>query len=57
MTDNEREQLIEAWRQVVELDPDRDAKSVASMRMRSLILQRSSEHVAQMELERGLRAS
>jgi hypothetical protein len=55
MTDAKREQLIEAWRQVVELDPDRDAKSVASIRMRTLICERTLEQIKRMEVAQGLR--
>lgn len=55
MTDQDLEQLIEAWRSVMESDPDQDAKRIAMARMRELIAMRSPEQVQRMERERGLR--
>jgi len=55
VTDQEREQLIEAWRQILIMDPDEMAKRAAELRMRNLIANRTLERVRQMEIERGLR--
>lgn len=57
MTDQDRERLIEMWRQIIEFDPDAMAKQAAALRMRSLIADRTLEQVQRMETERGLRAS
>ncbi len=57
MTDVEREQLIESYRQVLVEDPDPKTKRIAALRMKELISARSPEQVAQMEVERGLRVS
>lgn len=57
MTDEERERLIEHYRQILTQDPERHAKKFAQLRMAHLINGRSSAQVAKMEAERGLRAS
>ncbi len=55
MTDQERERLIDHYRQILESDPWREAKHFAQVRMSPLIAERSIEQVEQMEKARGLR--
>jgi len=55
MTDQERELLIDHYRQILQTDPWREAKHFAQVRMAHLIAERSSTQVAKMETERGLR--
>jgi hypothetical protein len=54
MTDEQREQLIEHYRQILVGDPERYAKEFAQLRMSYLISQRSPKQVARMEEARGL---
>lgn len=56
MTDQERELLIDYYRQILQADPWREAKHFAQVRMGHLIAERSPDQVAKMERERGLRA-
>jgi hypothetical protein len=56
MTDEERERLIEHYRQILTHDPERHAKKFAQLRMAHLISGRSVAQIAKMEVERGLRA-
>lgn len=55
LTDESREQLIEAWRVVVELDDREGLKRLAAARMADLIGERSPAQVRRMEEARGLR--
>jgi hypothetical protein len=55
ISDEQREQLIEHWRAIVEIDPDSDVKNVAALRMAALIRERSPAQVRRMEEARGLR--
>ena len=57
MTDQEREQAIERYRQTLVESPDPVTKRIAALRMKELIDQRSPQRVEQMERERGLRTS
>lgn len=53
--DDELEELIELWRQIMVLDPNQAMKRVAWGRMAALIGERSPQQVAKMEREKGLR--
>lgn len=53
--DAERERLIEAYRVLVELEPNQAMKRIAWGRMAALIGERSDAQVAKMEREKGLR--
>lgn len=55
VTDADREQLIEAYRIVLELEPRTDYKHAAAQRMRELIGERSPDQVREMEAIQGLR--
>lgn len=55
MTDEQREKLIDTWRSILEIEPEREMKDLAQMRMRKLISERSFQQIEQMERERGLR--
>lgn len=55
LTPTELENLIECWRLIGVLDPDREWKRYAFERMRQLIAMRSSETIARMEAQKGLR--
>ncbi len=57
MTDQERELLIDHYRQILQTDPWREAKHFAQVRMGHLIAERSAAQVAKMERERGLQVS
>lgn len=57
LSDDERERLIEAYRVAVELEPQRERKLLALIRMQELIGGRSSQQVARMERERGISMS
>lgn len=54
MTDSAREQLIEAYRLVVQLEDERDRKLEAAARMGELIGGRSPQQVREMEAIQGL---
>ncbi len=54
MNDEERERLIEAWRVVLELSPQRSYREIAAAAMKAEIRRRSPQQVEQMECERGL---
>lgn len=55
LTDADREELIEAWRKVMVLEPNEALKRIAWGRMAALIGERSPQYVERMERERGLR--
>lgn len=57
MTDEEREQLIEAYRVALTLEQRPDFKHAAVQRMRELIGERAPQQIERMESERGLRVS
>lgn len=57
LSDDVREQLIEAWRVILTHSPTMALKSIAQSEMRDEIARRSPEQVERMERERGLRAS
>lgn len=54
MTDEEREEEIEFWRETLMNSQNPVEAQKAWMEMRSLINERSSEKISQMERERGL---
>lgn len=54
LLDDERERLIEAYRVAVELEPQRERKHLALIRMQELIGGRSAQQVARMERTKGL---
>lgn len=56
LTPTALENLIEIYRTIGVLEPDRAHRKIAFDRMRELIAKRSSVTIARMELERGLRA-
>ncbi len=57
MNDKDREDLIEAYRLMLVLEPDADMKRIALLRMERLIAARSPCQIRKMEAERGLRVS
>lgn len=54
MTDAEREQLIEAYRIVLTLEPSYVVKRQAQERMFALIADRSPARIREMEVEQGI---
>lgn len=56
MSDKDREDLIEAYRLMLVLEPDAHMKQIAMLRMNGLINERSTQQIEQMERERGLHA-
>lgn len=55
LTSSDLENLIEIYRMLGTLEPDRARRKDAFERMRELIGRRSTETIARMETERGLR--
>lgn len=55
LTPSDLENLIEIYRMLGTLEPDRARRKEAFDRMRELIGRRSSETIARLETERGLR--
>lgn len=55
LTPTELENLIEVYRTLGMLEPDRARRKDAFERMRELIAKRSTETITRMEVERGLR--
>lgn len=56
MTAADLEHLIECYRLMGTLEPDRARRQYAFDRMRELVGLRTPDRIAQMEAERGLRA-
>jgi hypothetical protein len=55
MSDETREQLIDAWTVILAHETDHDHQSRAMRRQRELIEGRSRQQIERMERERGLR--
>jgi hypothetical protein len=55
MSDETREQLIDAWTVILAHEANHDHQCTAMRRQRELIEERSPEQVERMERERGLR--
>jgi hypothetical protein len=55
MSDETREQLIDAWTVILAQETDHDHQCTAMRRQRELIEGRSRQQIERMERERGLR--
>lgn len=54
LSDKDREDLIEAYRLMLVLEPERHMKEIAMLRMGALIRERSPARVCEMEMRMGL---